>query len=554
MKAATEAVILVVAGLAMPSCTDAGRGEEGPIFADAVSSNDVRPGETGGSPDLPSDAPSVPPDASHADASGDTAGEMAVHDVPPDPGPDAADAEEEEAPPSVCDLPVLEPQILYLSADDSNSQASPVIARWMIREGMAVPWTVVRTYEFLNYYDLSYPPPQAGHVGVTAQMMPDPAEEGLYRMQIGVQSSLLEMEHRRPLNLTFSLDTSGSMAGGPLQRLKSVCRAIALNLRAGDVVSMVTWNEEQNVVLESHVVTGGADPVLRTAIDRLVANGTTDLHGGLVKAYELAWNNVHDGWLSRVVLVSDGQANTGITDEDLIAQHADDEEREGIYLVGVGTGNGYDDRLMDTVTDKGKGAYIFIDSEEEAGKMFGERFLQSLEIAAMNVQVQLTLPPVLRMEVFYGEEISTSPKEVEPQHLGQNDAMIYQQTLRACGELTPEDVIRVVASWVDPATREPRSDTFEAPATALLEAAGAQLTKGYAVVQYAETLRTLDLAWGPETKRSACSAALAVIDQAALALDDEELREMSALLGAACDARIPYDLVPPYSAPPTEGP
>ena len=539
MKAATMAVILVVTGLAMPSCTDAGSGEGDPIYADAVSAGDVRPGETR-SPDGTSDPQSVPQDASVSDTAYDSAGEMAIHDAyPPDIGPDIEEAGEEEAPPSVCDLPVAEPQVLYLSADDSNSQASPIIVRWMIRGGMAVPWYVVRTYEFLNYYDLSYPPPQAGHVGVTAQMRPDPGGEGLYDMQIGVQSSFLSMANRRPLNITFSLDTSGSMAGDPLERLKSVCRAIALNLRAGDVVSMVTWNEEQNVVLDSHVVTGPVDPRLRDAIDRLVANGTTDLHSGLLRAYELAAVNFGYDRLNRVVLISDGQANTGITDENIIALYANYSEQEGIYLVGVGTGNGFDDTLMDAVTDRGKGAYIFIDSEEEAGKMFGDRFLSSLEIAAMDVQVQLTLPPVLRMEVFYGEEISTSPKEVEPQHLGQNDAMIYQQTLRACGDLAPEDMIRVVATWLDPATRERRSDVFEAPATTLLEAAGPQLTKGYAVVQYAEMLKTLDLAGDPEDKRAACNAALSSIDQAALELDDDELREMSSLLDAACDARVP---------------
>jgi Ca-activated chloride channel family protein len=539
MTVKTFVVVLVVTGLAMPSCTDAGSGERDPVFTDAVSTGDVRPGDSA-SPDASGDPHAVPQDASVADICPDSAGEIAVHDAyPQDVGPDAAGADEDEAPPSVCDIPVEEPQVLYLSADDSNSQASPVIARWMIRAGMPVPWYVVRTYEFLNYYSFDYAPPQAGHVGVTAQMMPDPVEEGLYDMQIGVQSSLLAMADRRPLNITFSLDTSGSMTGGPLGRLKSVCRAIALNLRAGDVVSMVTWNTEQTVVLDSYDVTGPADPILLYAIDRLGAGGSTDLHSGLVRAYALAVDNFGTDRLNRVVLISDGQANTGITDENLIALNADDEEREGIYLVGVGTGDGYDDTLMDTVTDRGKGAYIFIDSDEEAGKMFGDRFLQSLEIAAMDVQVQLTLPPVLRMEVFYGEEISTSPKEVEPQHLGQNDAMIYQQTLRACGEPTEEDMIRIVATWLDPATRERRSDSFEAPATALLEAAGAQLTKGHAVVQYAEALKTLDLAPDAGEKRAACDAALAAVDQAALALDDDELREMSSLLAAACDARVP---------------
>ena len=454
-------------------------------------------------------------------------------DVPPDTA-EEADMEEDEVEPNVCDLPVEEPQIFYLSADDSNSQASPVVARWMIQSGRTVPWYAVRTYEFLNYYMLAYEPPAGGRVSVTAQMAPDPDEEALYDLQIGVQGHLLDQADRRPLNVTFSLDTSGSMSGGPLERLKAVCRAIAGRLKAGDVVSMVRWNTTQAVLLDSHAVSGPDDSTLLGVIGDLSSDGSTDLHSGLVAAYDLATRNYSADRLNRVVLISDGQANVGITDEDLIAEHADDEEREAIYLVGVGTGEGYNDTLMDAVTDAGKGAYVFIDTVEEAEKMFGERFLANMEIAVMDVQVQLTLPSILRMEIFYGEEISTSPKEVEPQHLAPNDAMIFQQKIRSCGDLIETDVIRAVATYKDPVTRESRSDAFEAPASNILENAGSQLLKGRAIVAYAEGLKEIDQEADREEKGAICLKALARVQAAADELDDPELRDIASLLGTYC--------------------
>jgi len=467
----------------------------------------------------------------------DAACDSVSPDVPPDVPPDRVeqDAAEEEVEPNVCDLPVDEPQILYLSADDSNSQASPVVARWMIEHGRSVPGYAVRTYEFLNYYNLEYEPPAQGRVSVTAQMAPDPEDEALYDLQIGVQGHLLEQADRRPLSVTFSLDTSGSMSGGPLERLKAVCLAIAGNLRAGDVVSMVRWNTVQAVLLDSHAVDGPNDSTLLGAINGLSSDGSTDLQSGLVAAYDLAARNYSADRLNRVVLISDGQANVGVTDEDLIAEHSDDEEREGIYLVGVGTGEGYNDTLMDAVTDAGKGAYVFIDTIEEAEKMFGERFLANLEIAVMDVQVQLTLPSVLRMEIFYGEEISTSPKEVEPQHLAPNDAMIFQQKLRSCGDLSDADVIGVVAAYLDPVTRERRSDSFEAPAPDILEAAGSQLLKGYAIVTYAEALKEIDGTYDTAEKGEICLDAQAQVSAAAEALGDPELREIESLLATYCD-------------------
>lgn len=458
-------------------------------------------------------------------------------DAPPDvPLADAeeSDVEEEEIEINVCDFPVEEPQILYLSADDSNSQASPIIARWMINNGRTVPWYVVRTYEFLNYYSLSYEPPAQGRVTVTAQMRPDPDEEALYNMQIGVQSNIVDMEERRPLSITFSLDTSGSMGGGPIDRLRHVCRAIAANLKAGDIVSMVKWNTSQAVLLESYEVTGPDDSHLLDRIDSLDSDGGTNLQAGLAEAYRLAGENYRDGWLNRVVLISDGQANAGITDEDLIARHADDSEREGIYLVGVGTGEGFNDRLMDVITDAGKGAYIFIDTEEEASKMFVERFLASMEIAVMDVKVQLTLPPVLRMEIFFGEEYSENPKEVEPQHLAPNDAMIFQQTLRSCWEITDEDMIKAVATYIDPSTKEHRSDSFEASALTIMEGAAEQLKKGYAIIRYAEALKEIDQTSDSSERQQICNDAKSKVDQAAGELDDDELREISGLLEIYC--------------------
>ncbi|MFH1435454.1 MAG: von Willebrand factor type A domain-containing protein [Pseudomonadota bacterium] len=480
------------------------------------------------------------------DAAADTAGDsLPLPDAPPDTSEsDAAtdtdaveDADDEDAePPNVCDEEIDEPQVLYLSADDSNSQASPVYARKMIEQGRIVPWYSVRTYEFLNYYNLSYELPEQGRVTVVAQMQPDPdpEEDGLYNLQIGVQGHHMGEDMRRPMNVTFSLDTSGSMSGDPINLLKAVCRQIAANLREGDVVSMVIWSDTQAVTLESHVVSGPDDDELLDAISRLESGGSTNLHAGLVTAYELAEANYREGWLNRVVLISDGQANTGETDHDLIAAHADDSEREGIYLVGVGTGNGYDDTLMDTVTDKGKGAYIFIDSEEEAVKMFGEKFVSSMEIAVMDVQVQLTIPPVLRMEVFYGEEVSGNPKEVEPQHLAPDDAMIYQLSLRSCWELGEEDTIKAVASYVDPATRAGRTDSFEANALDLLEGASVQLGKGYAIVAYAEALKEIDKTADISEQAQLCSDAKAKVDAAAAALDDDDLDEISSLLETYC--------------------
>jgi Ca-activated chloride channel homolog len=139
--------------------------------------------------------------------------------------------------------------VLYQSADDSNSMGSPVIARRIIHAGEVVPGAILRTYEFLNYYNILYEPPQKGHVTVVPQMRPGKLE-GEYILQVGLQGENATTP-RRPLNITFVLDNTGSMDGTPLALEKAAVKAIAASMKAGDLVSMLAWNTDQWVLLDN---------------------------------------------------------------------------------------------------------------------------------------------------------------------------------------------------------------------------------------------------------------------------------------------------------------
>jgi Ca-activated chloride channel family protein len=434
-----------------------------------------------------------------------------------------------------------DPQVLYLSADDSNSQGSPVIARAIIHQGDIVPRGKVRTYEFTNYYQIDYEPAPQGRVRVVPQLRPldDGKEDPLrYVFQIGVQSHELEHECGRNLNLTFSLDTSGSMEGMSFHLLQKTMRTIAGRLREGDIVSIVEWDDTINVPLDSHLIDGPNDEALLDAIDALHVDGSTNLHAGLVRAYELAQENYNPNRMNRVVLISDAQANTGIVDLEIIAAAADDSEAEGIYLVGVGVGEPhyyFNDLLMDEVTDAGKGAYVFIDTDAEADKQFGDRFQENLEIAAMEVQVRLEMPYYLILEEYHGEEYSGDPTEVDPQHLAPNDAMVFNQYLVACDNslVNPNDVLNVAADYLDPFTRQAKHDETTLSIAAMLAANADQLLKGDAIVVYAEALKEIDRLLSqnkPDEALAVCRHALQRAAQAATQLGDNELWEIVDLL------------------------
>jgi Ca-activated chloride channel family protein len=440
---------------------------------------------------------------------------------PPNPDLDAgADAQ------SSCEgLDPTQPLVLYLSADDSNSMASPGHARELLHEGVApASYTSIRTYEFLNYYNIAYPAPALEPVAIYPQAEVG-VEPGTFDLQIGVRA--YDAVHpRRPMTITFALDTSGSMDGPSMERERAVVRAVAKSMAAGDIISIVTWNDAHEVVLSGHQATGPDDPTTLAAADALVSDGSTDLQSGLATAYQLANQYYGLTRLNRVILVSDGGANTGITDEQLIALNSQDADHEGIYLVGVGTGpaGDYNDLLMDTVTDKGRGAYVYVDSEQEATRMFVDRFDETMEIAARAVQIELTLPWYLQMKKFYGEEYSENPAEVEAQHLAPSDAMIFNQVLAACDPalVNGQDVVTVRANWVVPQSYVPLSTAVTMPLDELLSGPKEQLHKGKAIVAYAEALKT-----GSAADLDAALAAIASADPDG---NDPELSEIAALI------------------------
>lgn len=423
---------------------------------------------------------------------------------------------------------------LYLSPDDSNSMSSPVQVRSAVFDSFSsLSGAPIRVWEFLNYYEFDYPPAEAGTLALHTSMLQDPeAPEGEFKLQIAVSSPEISNDERAKMNLTLVLDESGSMAGSPMILQKETCRVIASSLRAGDIVSIVGWDTSNAIKLSGHEVTGPDDPTIVEECNGLASGGGTDLHGGLVAGYGLAEEHFDATRINRIVLMSDGGANAGIVEEELIGMHAGSQDEDGIYMVGVGLGDeGYNDLLMDTVTDIGKGASVYIDSEAEAQKIFGDRFVSTMAVAARDVQVRLDMPPGFEIVKFSGEEFSGVPEEVEPQHIAPSDTMVFHQTIATCApELAGDEAeITVTARFRDAVTFEEQEVTQTLTIGELLAEPDPQLLKGAAIFAYAEGLKmqrdTGDGA-GLELAAQAIARAEEVLP------GDPDLAEMTAILAA----------------------
>lgn len=518
-------------------------------------------------PDAPSwDAPTPPPwDGGGADTGSDTSRvDSALGDVVrPDAdlgdaglaetsAPDAGAPEAGEAGATFTDaslgdycalLPSHDPYTLYLSADDSNSMASPVIVRRLLWNGHLPPKSLVRPWEFLNYYNVPYAPAAAGTLRVVPQLTAG-VFPATYAFQVGVQSEARTVAQMPPLALTLVLDTSESMSPVTrVGRMRAAVTALAQNLRAGDRVNVVTWALTHTVELEDYAVTGPDDPTVPRVANLVTLTSATDLHSGLVAGYDLARAHYRPGALNRVILVSDGEANAGVTDVARIAEEARRAEGEELYLAGISVGDGFSDTLFNAVTDAGRGAYVYLDDENEARRMLGQRFVEVLDVAQRSVRLELTLPWYMRVLQSSAEAVSGDPRAVDPQHLAPNDSMVFYQTLRACSASIAADAdpVTVTATFEHPFTHTPDAVTVRTTLGALRAGTLAELHRGAAIAQFAQTLQ--DLEGYVSSGRYAAAHAALVGARAAVTLarrdaDDAALQELALLVDRA-DALVP---------------
>lgn len=426
---------------------------------------------------------------------------------------------------------------LDLILPDGNAMASPVQARMAVLDGWGVFGELhVRPWEFLNYYPFDYPAAAPGELHLEADLYADPERPGIYELQVGVTAPVITPGERAPIDLTLVVDVSGSMKGLPLTMLRESGYALASSLRAGDTISIVTWDAKAPPLLEHYTLTKASDPAVLAVFDALEATGGADLLGGLKAGYALAEEAYDPGRIGRVLLMSDGGAAADAQTLDLIADHASDGEGEGIYLLGVGVGSygGYQPALMDSVTDAGRGASLFIGSADEAKRAFADRFLELMVVGARDVRVQVTLPPGFRreaLEAFAPDDTESAP----PTHLlPVNDALVYHERISTCApELAVTDAsVKLIVTYL-------RADTFEYDKFAVTTTLGELLAgdhrllhKGAGIVRYAEALRLWNMdpsaseVFGPAAKSAWDRLALA----SKLAPNDTSLVEIQTVL------------------------
>jgi Ca-activated chloride channel family protein len=219
---------------------------------------------------------------------------------------------------------------------------------------------------------------------------------GRVYLQISITTPTVEPVRSRPMNLAVVLDRSGSMADeGKIEYAKRALYTLIDQLQPEDIFSLVIYDDVIEVLRHAQRVRDKRE--LRHLVDEVYPRGATNLGGGMVEGLRQVEGNLGKEYLNRVILMSDGLANRGITDRSQLERIARRYRAKSISLTTMGVGLDYNENLMVGLAESGGGNYYFIESPHSLASIFRRELNTVSSVVAQNARIELTLGRGVRL-------------------------------------------------------------------------------------------------------------------------------------------------------------
>jgi len=236
---------------------------------------------------------------------------------------------------------------------------------------------------------------------------------------------------RTPLNVSVVIDKSGSMADkNKLNFVKKAVEHIIDELSEEDYISIITYDDNVSTILESGRIEDKSS--LKRIVSNIQSGGFTNLSGGMLKGFDQVASTYRKGFVNRVLLLSDGIANRGISGRSEIGGLVREKSRKyGITISTFGVGNDFNENLMADIADYGKGNYYYIKNSEEITQIFASELKGVRYLTGQDSKIRVKFPSdyltVNRVygypyEIF-GDEIIIDLKDI---FAGQNKTILIK--------------------------------------------------------------------------------------------------------------------------------
>lgn len=259
------------------------------------------------------------------------------------------------------------------------------------QNGLVLDPARIRLEEFVNYFDYGYPAAASNAelpFSIALAAAPSPFNTATTVLRVGIQGKEAPPLERKPTNLVFLVDVSGSMQSAvKLPLVQQVLRETVEILNDQDTISIVTYAGDTRVRLPP--TPASEREVIVAEINALSASGSTAGAAGLDLAYQQAEAGFLEDGLNHIILCTDGDFNVGPSSTAALVELVEEKRRGGVTLTVLGFGAGNNDELMEGISNAGNGVYGNITDSEQASRYVEERLLATLVHIAKDVKLQV---------------------------------------------------------------------------------------------------------------------------------------------------------------------
>ena len=209
------------------------------------------------------------------------------------------------------------------------------------------------------------------------------------------------------VDMVIVLDKSGSMQGAKINNAHRSIIALLADLSPEDRFSLVTYANGVQQHSGLLPVTPSNRELLETWVRQTRAGGGTNLGAGLRAGINVLLSSARQGNIGKVILISDGLANQGITDPEDLGQMASVAVEKEFTISTAGVGADFNEQLMSAIADQGTGRYYYLENPDAFAAVFHEEFNNARGLAAGGVKVRVPLPAGVTLVSASGYPVKT---------------------------------------------------------------------------------------------------------------------------------------------------
>ena len=204
----------------------------------------------------------------------------------------------------------------------------------------------------------------------------------------GLDPQSVESRH---VDMLIVMDRSGSMKGPKINAARQAVLNLLSGLTAKDRFALITYSDAVQTITGLNPVTANHVKQLRAHVADIYASGGTNLGAGLQAGINMILSAPEYGNARKLILISDGLANKGITDASRLGRIAAVAVKQEFAISTVGVGNDFNEQLMATIADCGAGNYYYLENPAAFAEVFQKEFFYTRQTVASNVSISIPL-------------------------------------------------------------------------------------------------------------------------------------------------------------------